>query len=106
MEDVLQILIMPDFDSTRDSMGYTESDDFNVDEVLFQQGYDGDYTDIADDEVFEIGKGLIGRINSDEDFYLCKKKSDLSHKEDFLIQDDLAPGKYKYSSESHFFFRL
>lgn len=106
MKEELQLLIMPSFDSARESLGYEEYDDYNSDTVLFQMGYDGEIINIPDDEIFKIDTGFIGRIQSDGDFYLIKNKKDLKNKEDYLIEDDLSEGRYKYSSVDHVIYCL
>jgi len=106
MEEELQLLIMPSFDSARESLGYEEHDDYNSDTVLFQMGYDGEIINIPDDEIFKIGKGFIGRIQSDGDFYLIKNKKDIKDKEEYILENDLSEGRYKFSAEDHVIYRI
>ena len=106
MEEELQLLIMPSFDSARESLGYGEYEDYNSDAVLFQMGYDGEIINIPDDEIFKIDKGFIGRIQSDGEFYLIKNKKDLKDKEDYLIENDLTEGRYKFSSVDNVIYRV
>jgi len=106
MEEVLQIFIMPSFDSARESLGYKEYDDYNLDDVLHQQGYDGDYVDIEDDEIFEIPEDYIGRINSEEEYYLLTSEEDLDEKEFNVLENDLPEGRYKLSLKEHVIYSL
>lgn len=102
----LQLFILPSFESVRDSMGFDESDDYDADAVLFQQGYNGNLIDIADNEIFDIEEGFIGRINSKKDYYLITDKEDLENKDEFLIEDDLPDGKYNFSAKDRVIYRL
>jgi len=106
MEDFLEIQIIPDYNTARKLMGYNEYDDPKDDDIILTQSNNMEPIDVADDEIFTIEKGKVGQINSSQDQYLLKKKSDLSHKEDFLIDFHLPPGKYKYSEKTHVIFRL
>src|ERR1035437_6184222 len=101
----LQLLIIPSFDSVRESLGYEEHDDYNSDTVLFQMGYDGEMISIPDDEIFKIEKGFIGRIQSDGQYYLIKNKKDIKNKVDYMIENDLSEGNYKFSAEGHIIYR-
>lgn len=106
MEEELQIFIMPSFDSARESLGYEEYDDYNVDAVLYQQGYDGAHINIEDEEIFEIPKDYVGRINSDERYYLLSSEEELDEKEFYLLEDDLSKGRYKLSLKDHVIYSL
>lgn len=106
IEEGLQIFIMPSFDSARESLGYEEYDDFDMEDVLHVQGYEGNYINIEDGEIFEISEGFIGRLNSDESFYLLSDEDDLDEKEMYLIEDDLMEGSYRLSLEDHVIYDL
>jgi hypothetical protein len=106
MDDYLQIKIIPDYDSARKLLGYNEYDDPKDDDILYTQSYYMEVVDILDDDIFTIAKGEEGEVNSNLKQYLVKKKSDLSHKEDFLIDFHLPPGKYKYAEKDQVIFRL
>ena len=105
MTDLLQLILMPDFDSARESLGYEEFDDFDSEDVLYRQGYDGELLEISDEEEFEIGENLIARINSENEYYLLKNKEDFELKQDFVI-DDLPPGRYKLCLEENVIYEL
>ena len=68
-------------------------------------GYDGEMISIPDDEIFKIEKGFIGRIQSDGRFYLIKNKKDIKNKVDYMIENDLSEGKYKFSAKDHVIYR-
>ena len=114
----LQIMIMPSFNTTRESMGIEEYEDYNPDSVLFQQGYDADVIEVEDNEVFKIEDGYIGRILDDEiddeldeeldedidkdieteetELYLISDLEDLEEKYEYLLEGDLEEGRYKF----------
>ena len=106
MEKDLQLFIMPSFDSTRESLGYDMFDDYDADAILFQQGYDGSQFDVADNEIFEVPRRFIGRINCEGDYYLIDYKDSLKRKENFRIEDDLRPGRYKFMAKDRVIFVL
>lgn len=106
MEDFLEIQIIPDYNTARKLMGFNEYDDPKDDDIILTQSNNMEPIDVADDEIFTIEKGKVGQINSSQKQYLLKKKCDLSHKEDFLIDFHLLPGKYKYSEKDHVIFKL
>lgn len=106
MEEYLQIQIIPDYNLARKLTGYNEYDDPKDDDIILTQSNNMEVVDVADDDIFTIAKGFVGQINSSNEQYLLKKKSDLSHKEDFLIEFHLPPGKYKYSEKNHVIFRM
>ncbi|MFA5297581.1 MAG: hypothetical protein WC389_05160 [Lutibacter sp.] len=102
--NTLEVLIMPNYESTRDSMGFSEDEDYNSDAVLFQQGYDMDVIQVEPGEDFKIGKKFKGQINCEETQYkLIKLKEEWEDEADEWDEDfyeegnpiDLAPGKYK-----------
>ena len=123
----LQIMIMPSFNTTRESMGIEEYEDYNSDRVLFQQGYDATVIEVEDNEVFEIEDGYIGRLLSndeeeieddevqddedqddeDEEFknddgdnvYLINDIEDLDDKYEFILEGDLEEGEYQFLSK-------
>lgn len=113
----LQIMIMPSFDTTRESMGIEEYEDYNSDRVLFQQGYDATVIEVEDNEVFEIEDGYIGRLLSNDEeeneddendefknedgdnIYLINDIEDLDDKYEFILEGDLEEGEYQFLSK-------
>lgn len=106
IEKGLTILIMPSFDTVREALGYEEYDDFNTDSILYRQGYDGELINVEDEENFEISEGFVGRINSNEDYYLLSKENKLRDKQDYLIENDLSEGRYRLSVKDHVIYIL
>ncbi|GGG51672.1 hypothetical protein [Bizionia arctica] len=98
----LEILIQPSFNSTRDSMGFSEDEDYNSYAVMFQQGYDMDVIEVEPGEKFKIKKNTNGQIDCTETPYkFIKKKEEWEDEEDIWDEEDqdsitLAPGKYKF----------
>lgn len=88
----LEIIIKPTFDSTRDSMDYSEDDDFDSDAVLFQQGYDMDFMDVEPGDSFTINEGYTGEIDSSEVNYKLISPKDKFN--EFLDdeEDERGPG--------------
>ena len=54
--DTLTILLTPNFNETRRSLDYNEFEDFDDNEVLFQQGYDIQQMEIEPGERFLIDR--------------------------------------------------
>ena len=102
----LHVLILPDFDSFRVSMGFDEFDDDSTEAKLYQQGYNGRHMDISDNDIFEIENGFIGRINSEGNYYLLTAEEDLECKEDYQIKKDLREGKYRFSAKDCVLYKL
>jgi len=98
MRDDLRIMIIPDFDYVRESMGYEDYDDFNANAVLHRQGFDSFHLEVSDKEIFIIPENYIGRIDSDDTYYLLPDEEELEFKEDYPIQDDLMSGTYILSA--------
>lgn len=101
----LKILITPSFESTRDSMGFSEDEDYNSDAVLFQQGYDMDVLEVESGEKFKINKKFKGQVNCEETQYKFIKLKDEWEEEPDEWDDDyqqegeainLYPGYYKF----------
>jgi hypothetical protein len=65
----LEILITPSYESTRDSMNFSEDDDYDGDAVLFQQGYDMDVMEVEPGDDFEIEENCKGQVNCEETQY-------------------------------------
>ena len=42
----LEILITPSYESKRDTMGFSEKNDYDGEAVLYQQGYDMDIIEV------------------------------------------------------------
>jgi hypothetical protein len=100
--NTLEILINPNFNSTRDSIGLSEDQDNNSDAVLFQQGYDMDVLEVEQGDNFEIDNEFEGQINCEETqykFIKLKKDEDEEWEDDDYEEGDsitLQPGKYKF----------
>ena len=87
----LEILITPSYESTRDSMGFSEDDDYDGDAVLYQQGYDMDRLEVEPGDDFEIEEDFEGQISCEETQYkLIKIKEEW---EDEWNEDDYRPGE-------------
>lgn len=96
----LEIIIIPDFESTRDSMGFYEGDDYNEDAVLFQQGYDMDNMAVEAGDDFEIEEGYKGQISCEAISYKLvggdEWDEDAYMEPDYL---DLFPGRYRFNED-------
>jgi len=101
----LEILIKPSIDSTRNSMGISENEDYNSDAVLFQQGYDMDIMQVEPDDSFKISGDYEGEINCSETHYkFIKLKNEWDDEpdewgDDYHEPDDpitLTTGYYKF----------
>ena len=100
----LEIFIKASLDSTRDSMGYSEDDDYDSDAVLYQQGYNMDVMEVEPDETFSIEEDYEGQVNCDETKYkFIALKDEWDDEpddwEDHLEPGDpitLSPGSYKF----------
>lgn len=100
----LEILIKPSFESTRNSMGYSEEEDYNSDAVLFQQGYNIDIIKVEADDNFQIEGNYEGHINCNKTQYKYVKLKDewddeLGDWEDYYepgASITLSPGTYKF----------
>lgn len=87
----LEILITPSYESTRDSMDFSEDDDYDGDAVLFQQGYNMDVMVVEPGDEFEIEEDFGGQISCEETQYkLIKIKEEW---EDDWYEDDYRPGE-------------
>lgn len=98
----LEILITPSYESTRDSMDFSEDDDYDGDAVLFQQGYDMDVLEVEPGDTFEIEEDCKGQVNCEETQYkFIKIKEEWEEewdKEDYNTGEpiNLRPGNYKF----------
>ncbi len=114
----LTLMIMPNYDSARESLGYEDFEEGSSDAILFQQGYDADVIEIEDKETFKIEEGFIGRIienddeNDDEseeiedadndseiddsELYLISDLEDLGQRYEYVLDGDLEEGSYKF----------
>ena len=63
--DTILLALTPEFEMLRDEMGYDEYEDFDAYDILFQQGYDRQLIEVADDEIFEVPEGYSARINKE-----------------------------------------
>jgi hypothetical protein len=101
----LEILITLSYESTRDSMDFSEDDDYDGDAVLFQQGYDMDVMVVEPGDEFEIEEDFGGQINCEETQYkLIKLKEEWEEEADEWDEDyyragepiNLRPGNYRF----------
>lgn len=101
----LEIIITPSYESTRDSMDFSEDDDYDGDAVLFQQGYDMDVLEVEPGNTFEIEEDSKGQVNCEETQYkIIKVKEEWDEEpnewdEDYYQTGDpinLSPGNYKF----------
>ena len=98
----LEILITPSYESTRDSMDFSEYHDYDGDAVLFQQGYDMDAMEVEPGGDFEIEEDFQGQVNCEETQYkLIKLKEEWEDEwdeEDYTKGEpiSLRPGNYKF----------
>ena len=70
----MEILIQPAIDYLRENLGYDENEDYDVDALLFQQGFDGYPIEVADGVKFEIPEGYIGSIIDDGHVYYLRNE--------------------------------
>jgi hypothetical protein len=98
----LKILITPSYESTRDSMDFSEDDDYDGEAVLYQQGYDMDVIVVEPGEDFEIEEDFGGQISCEETQYkLIKIKEECEDEwdgEDYIAGEpiSLRPGNYRF----------
>lgn len=93
----LEILITPSYESTRDSMDFSEDDDYDGDAVLYQQGYDMDVIEVEPGDDFEIEEDFGGQISCEETQYkLIKIKEEWE--DDYIAGEpiSLRPGNYRF----------
>lgn len=97
------LLILPNYDNAMNSLGYDEFDYVNSDDVLFEQGFDANETEIEDGESFTIDPGFIGRIAEDGDYdnYFITSANDESSEE--VILGDLKPGTYRLEGNTLYY---
>ncbi|WP_460893424.1 hypothetical protein [Rufibacter soli] len=100
--DSLTILLMPNFNQTRKSMGYGEDEDYDSDAVGFQQGYDMHMMEIEPGEQFSIGKKWQS-ATLQCDGRLIKVKTKNEWGDDEIEEDDdlisLAKGFYLFNED-------
>jgi hypothetical protein len=92
----LEILITPSYESTRDSMGFSEDDDYDGDAVLYQQGYAMDTMAVEAGDDFEIEEEI--------QYKLIKIKEEWEEEPNKWDEDyyqagepiNLPPGNYKF----------
>jgi hypothetical protein len=94
----LEILITPSYESTRDSMDFSENDDYYGDAVLFQQGYDMDVMEVEPGDTFEIEEDFGGQISCEETQYKFIKIKEEWDEENYLAGEpiSLRSGNYKF----------
>jgi hypothetical protein len=98
----LEILITPSYESTRDSMDFSEYDDYDGDAILFQQGYDMDVMEVQPGDDFEIEDDCKGQVNCEEIQYNFMKIKEEWEGEcdegDYHAGEpiNLRPGNYKF----------
>lgn len=106
--DTILLALTPEFEMLRDEMGYDEYEDFDAYDILFQQGYDRQLIEVADDEIFEVPEGYSATIQSDDpddEFYLLESEADLPDKGDFIV-DALPGGNYRYDAAENVFWKM
>ena len=106
--DTILLALTPEFEMLRDEMGYDEYEDFDAYDILFQQGYDRQLIEVADDEIFEVPEGYSATIQSDDpddEFYLLESEADLPDKGDFIV-DALPGGNYRYDAAENVFWKV
>lgn len=101
----LNILLEPSFQSTRDSMGYSEDDMYNEEAVMFQQGFNIEVLEVAPNTKFRISEDFKGEINCEETQYKFVKHK-YEWDDDFVTFDEdfyqigepiyLDPGHYHF----------
>ncbi len=74
----IEILLKPSYQRTISELGYDENEDYNEDNVLFQQGYNTEILEISPGEEFNIGLNHEnGYLDNSEDKYkLIFKKNE------------------------------
>ena len=92
----MEILIQPTIDNLREELGYDDYD-VNEDDLLFQQGYEGDVITVEDGEKFEIPQGYIGSIINDDNVYYMKHKIAEGCWEKIEFYSNLDAGSYMLS---------
>lgn len=90
----MEILIQPTIDNLREDLDYDENEDYIVDALLFQQGFNGYPIEVADGEKFEIPEGFIGNIIDDGHIYYLRNEISEGVWEDEEIFDELEAGLY------------
>ena len=90
----MEILIQPTIDNLREDFSYDENEDYNVDDLLFQQGFDGYPIEVADGEKFKIPKGYIGSIIEDGHVYYLRNEISEGVWENEEFYGDLESGLY------------
>ncbi|MCL7765062.1 hypothetical protein MPF19_16685 [Polaribacter sp. Z014] len=102
---ILNILITPSYESTRDAMGFSEEEDYNSDAVLFQQGYNMDILKLEPGEEFTISDDFKGQVDCEETQYkFIELKEEWEDEPDDWDEDyyeegdpiDLLPGRYHF----------
>jgi hypothetical protein len=98
----LEILVTPSYESTRDSMSFSEDDDYDGGSVSYQQGYDMDVIKVEPGDDFEIEQDCKGQVNCEETQYkLIKLKEEWEEEwdeEDYIAGEpiSLTSGNYKF----------
>lgn len=66
----IEILLKPSYNKTISELGYGENDDYNEDNVLFQQGYNSEILEVTPSEEFTISENYeYGYLENFEDEY-------------------------------------
>jgi hypothetical protein len=98
----LEIIITPSYESTRDSMDFSEDDDYDGDAVLYQQGYDMDVIEVEPGDDFEIEEDFGGQISCEETQYkfmkIKEEWEDEWDEEEYITGEpiSLRPGNYRF----------
>lgn len=98
MANNINIFIIPDYDTIRESLGLDEYEVANSDMMEIEQGLAVDPIEIADDNTFEIPEGYYGQIESDQVFFEL-----IEFDENQFVKEPLSrisPGRYKIEEDS------
>lgn len=98
MENNIEIFIIPDYDTIRESLGLDEYEAANPDMMEVEQGLAVDPIEIADDNTFEIPEGYYGQIKSDHEFFELIEFDENQFAKEPLSR--IAPGRYKIEGDS------
>lgn len=90
----MEILIQPTIDNLLEGLGYDEFEDYNVESLLFRQGFDSHPIEVRDGEKFEIPNGYIGNIIDDDRVYYLKTEIEEGVWDTEELCGDLEAGSY------------
>lgn len=95
----MELYLMPTLESSQETLDYDFIDEENIDALLFQQGYDMDCVEVEDGDTFEVPKGMIGRVSSEDGTYYIQVETMDGDFENEPIREDLDAGKYKLDGD-------